>query len=87
MPIIPMIRLLHVFLIVLCVLCVPQVDGSLYQLKHFLGSCYTSIITLKEWSQVEIRHSISTRAMFVSRPLIYVLYLMYSTCGCALTLT
>ena len=37
MPILPMITLLHEFLIVSCVLCVPQVDSSLYQIKHCLS--------------------------------------------------
>ena len=41
------IGLLREFLIVLCVLCVPQVDGSLYQIKHCLGLCYMSNIALK----------------------------------------
>ena len=37
MPIQPMITLLREFLIVLCVLCIPQVDSSLYQIKHYLS--------------------------------------------------
>ena len=37
MPILPMITLLREFLIVLCALCVPQVDSSLYQIKHCLS--------------------------------------------------
>ena len=41
MHILLMIRLLHEFLIVSCVLCAPQVDGSLYQLKHCLGIKYS----------------------------------------------
>ena len=37
MPILLTITLLREFLIVSCVLCVPQVDSSLYQIKHCLS--------------------------------------------------
>ena len=56
MPILPMITLLLEFLIVSCVLCVPQVDSSLYQIKHCL-------LLVKYSTRLE------TKSIFVSHPL------------------
>ena len=77
MPILPMITLLLEFLIVSCVLCVPQVDSSLYQIKHCLSLVlYGKYITRLETKSVFVSHPLFS--CYISRiALAAVLYLVH----------
>ena len=87
MSILPMITLLREFLIVLCVLCVPQVDSSLYQIKHCLMLVlYGKYSTQRVVSRRNIALGFASCYICLS-PTLFMLYFPYSTCGSALSST
>ena len=87
MLILPMITLLREFLIVSCVLCVPQVDSSLYQIKHCLSLVlYVKYSTQRVVSRRNIALGFASCYICLS-PTLFVLYFPYSTRGSALSST
>ena len=87
MPILPMITLLREFLIVSCVLCVPQVDSSLYQIKHCLSLVlYGKYSTQRVVSRRNIALGFASCYICLS-PTLFVLYFLYITRGSALSNT
>ena len=87
MPTLPMITFLREFLIVSCALCVPQVDSSLYQIKHHLSVVlYGKYSTQRVVSRRNITLGFALCYICLS-PTLFVLYFPYSTRGSALSST